>query len=67
VVEQDRVDALVPAGVLADQGTAQPDLGACVGDVRRWHPRRWKRAGAQQLPQVAGVGAVGLGAPLGAA
>jgi len=67
MVEQDRVDALVPAGVPADQRTAQPDLGARVGDVGWWHPRLGQRAGAQQLPQVAGVGAVGLGAPLGAA
>jgi hypothetical protein len=62
VVEQDRVDALVPAGALADQGTAQPNPGPRVGDVGRWHPRPGQRAGAQQLAQVAGVGAVGLGA-----
>jgi hypothetical protein len=67
VVEQDRVDALVPAGALADQGPAQPDLGTRVGDVRRWHPRLGQGAGAQELAQVAGVGAVGLGPPLGAA
>jgi hypothetical protein len=61
------VDALVPAGPLTDQRVPQPDLRARVGDVGRWRPRLGQRAGAQQLPQVAGVGAVGLGAPLGAA
>jgi hypothetical protein len=61
------VDALVPAGVPADQRAAQPDPGARVGDVGWWPPRLGQRAGAQQLPQVAGVGPVGLGAPLGAA
>jgi hypothetical protein len=65
MVEQDRVDGLVPAGVLADQPTAQPDPGAGGGDVGGWHPRLGQRARAQQIAQVAGVGAVGLGAPLG--
>jgi hypothetical protein len=55
VVEQDRVDALIPAGPLADQGTAQPDLGARVGDVSWWHPGLGQGACAQQLPQVVGV------------
>jgi hypothetical protein len=66
VVEQDRMDALVPGGPLTHQGTTQADLGTRIGDVRRWHPRLRQRASAQQLPQVVGVGAVGLGAPLGA-
>jgi hypothetical protein len=69
VVEQDRVDALVPAGALADQARRSRTWvrRALVGDVRRWHPRLGQRPGVQQPAQVAGVGAVGLGAPLGAA
>src|SRR5512132_4138408 len=35
-----------------------------VGDVGGWHPGLGQGAGAQQLAQVVGVGAVGLGAPL---
>jgi hypothetical protein len=46
VVEQHRVDALVPGGPRTDQRTAQPDLGARLGDVRRWHPRLGQGAGA---------------------
>jgi hypothetical protein len=33
--------------------------------VWRWHPGLGQGAGAQQLAQVVGVGAVGLGPPLG--
>ena len=67
MVEQDRVDALLPAGPLADQPAAQPDLGASVGDVRRWRPGLRQGAATQQLAQVAGIGAVSLGPPLGVA
>jgi len=38
MVEQHRVDALLPAGSRTDQRTAQPDLGARVGDVGGWRP-----------------------------
>jgi len=65
VVEQDRMDALLPAGALADQGPAQPDLGTSVGDMRRWHPGLGQGAGTQQLAQVAGVDPVGLARRLG--
>jgi hypothetical protein len=66
VVEQGGVDALLPSGALVDQPLAQPHGGAQVqnpgGDPGAGQP-----ALLQQLPQQPGVGAVGLGPPLGAA
>jgi hypothetical protein len=66
VVEQHRVDALLPLGALVDQGLAQPHQLPQVQDVRRGDPRLRQPLLLQQLPQVAGVGPVGLGAPLAA-
>jgi hypothetical protein len=66
VVEQHRVDALLPLGALVDQGLAQPHQLTQVQDVRRRDPRLRQPILLQQLPQVAGIGPVGLGATLAA-
>jgi hypothetical protein len=52
---------------VVDQGLAQPHGGTQVQDPPRRDPRARQPALLQQLPQQPGVGAVGLGPPLGAA
>jgi hypothetical protein len=66
VVEQHRVDALLPLGALVDQGLAQPHQLTQVQDVRWGDPRFRQPVLLQQLPQVAGISPVGLGAALAA-
>jgi hypothetical protein len=64
VVVEDGLDALLPFAALSNQGVAQPDLGAQIEQVVGRDPRLGQPADHQQLAQVAGVGAVGLGALL---
>ena len=67
VVIEDGLDALLPLAALSDEGVAQADLGAQIEQVVGRNPRLGQPADHHQLAQVAGVGAVGLGALLGAA
>ena len=67
VVVEDRVDALLPLAALVDQRVTQPDPRAEIQQVIGRNPGLRQPADHQQLAQVAGVGAIGLGALLGAA
>jgi hypothetical protein len=67
VLEERRPDPLQPLGSLLDQRPAQAGARAPLADVRRRQPGLGQPPLAQELAQVAGVGPVGLGAPLLAA
>jgi hypothetical protein len=66
LVEEDRVDALQPGRVLAAQVVIQLQQRPALQDAGRRDPAFGQPALGQQLPQVPGVGPVGLGAPLAA-
>jgi hypothetical protein len=66
-VEEHRVDALDPRGVLAAQIVAGLQQRPALQDLRRRDPALRQPALLQQLPQVPGVGLAGLGVPLAAA
>jgi hypothetical protein len=65
-VEEHRVDPLHPGGVLGPQVVIQLQQRPALQDVRRRDPALRQPALGQQLPQVPGVGLVGLGVPLAA-
>ena len=67
LVEEDRVDALHPGGVLAAQIVVGLQQRPAFQDLLRRDPALGQPAIGQQLPQVPGVGLVGLGVPLAAA
>jgi hypothetical protein len=67
VVKERRLDSLQPGRALIDQRLAQARAGAPLAHMRRRDPGLRQSALAEQLPQPAGVLAVGLGAPLLAA
>ena len=67
LVEQDRVDALRPGGVLAAQVMVGLQQGPAFQDVTGRDPALRQPALGQQHPQVPAVGLVGLGVPLAAA
>jgi hypothetical protein len=66
VLEERRPDPLQPLGPLLDQRPAQAGAGAPLADVGRRQPGLGQTPLAQELAQVAGIGPVGLGAPLAA-
>jgi hypothetical protein len=55
VVEQHRVQPLLPGGALIDQGLAQPHQHPQLQQMRRWDPRLRQAVLFQQLPQQLGV------------
>src|SRR2546421_10448484 len=57
-------DTADPARALIDQALAQTHLGAQVGDELGGDPGLGQRTGQQQVAEMTGVGAVGLGPPL---
>ncbi len=67
LVEEDRVDALHPGGVLAAQVIVGLQQRPGFQDLPGRDPALGQPALGQQLPQVPGVGLVGLGVPLAAA
>ena len=67
VVIEHGLHALLPLAALVDERVAQPDAGAQVEQVLGRDPRLRQPPDHQQLAQVAGVGAVALGALLGPA
>jgi hypothetical protein len=66
LVEEDRVDPLQPGGVLAAQVVICLQQRPALQDPCGRDPAFGQPALGQQLPQVPGVGPVGLGAPLAA-
>jgi len=66
-VEQDRVDALHPGGVLGPQVVIRLQQRPAFQDAAGRDPASGKPALGQQLPQVPAVGLVGLDVPLAAA
>ncbi len=64
---EDRLDALLPLAALIDERVTQTDAGAQVEQVLGRDPGLRQPPDHQQLAQVPGVGAVGLGALLVAA
>jgi hypothetical protein len=60
-MEQGRMDALLPAGPFLEQIIVQPHLGADLQHVARRDPTLRELLRLQQLAQVLGVEAVGLG------
>jgi hypothetical protein len=64
LVEQLRVDALLPGGALIDQRLAQTHQRAQLEDVRRRDPRLRQLAGNKQPRLQITIGVVGLRAPL---
>ena len=67
MVEQQRLDPLLPGGALVDQRLAQPHPLAQLEDLLRRRPRLRQPTLLQQLAQVTRVGAVGLRSRLAAA
>jgi hypothetical protein len=67
LVEQLRVDALLPGGALVDQRLAQTHQRAQLEHMRRWDPRLRQLAREQQPQLQITVGVVGLRPPLPAA
>jgi hypothetical protein len=67
LVEEDRVDALDPGGVLAAQVVIQLQQRPAFQDVSGRDPAFREPVLGRQLAQVPGVGLVGLGVPLTAA
>jgi hypothetical protein len=67
LMEQHRMDALHPGGVLAPQVVIGLQQGAAFQDVAGRDPAFRQPAVGQQHPQVPAVGLVGLGVPLAAA
>jgi hypothetical protein len=67
LVEEHRVDALHPGGVLGAQVVVGLQQRPAVQDAGRRDPALRQPALGQQLPQVPRVGLVGLGVPLAAA
>ena len=67
LVEEDRVDPLHPGGVLAAQVMVGLQQRPGFQDLPGRDPALGQPALGQQLPQVPGVGLVGLGVPLAAA
>jgi len=65
-VEEDRVDPLQPGRVLAAQVVIQLQQRPALQDAGGRDPAFGQPALSQQLPQVPGIGPVGLGAPLAA-
>jgi hypothetical protein len=66
-VQQDRVDALHPGGVLLAQVLEQLQPGAHLQHLLGRDPRLGQSTAGEQIPQQPGVGAVGLRPPLRAA
>src|SRR3712207_222390 len=66
VVEELGVDALLVCSTLLDQGLPRPHKGPKLLDVRRWDPRLGQPPDQEQLPQVLGIEAIGLGPLLAA-
>jgi hypothetical protein len=64
VVEELGLDAVLPGRALVDERLAQPHLGAQLADVLGRDPGLRQAPLEPQVAQVAGVEAVGLGAPL---
>jgi hypothetical protein len=67
LVEEDRVDALYPGGVLAAQVVVGLQQRPALQDLRGRDPAFRQPALSQQLPQVPGIGLIGLGVPFAAA
>ena len=67
LVEEHCVDALHPGGVLGPEIVIQLEKRPAFQDAGRRDPALWQPALGQQLPEVPGVGLVGLGVPLAAA
>jgi hypothetical protein len=67
MMEQGRVHPLQPGGVLIGRRLVAAHQGPDLQHVRRRDPGLRQPPCRQQLPQVASVGLVGLGAPLGPA
>ena len=67
LVEEHRMDALHPGSVLGPQIVVGLQQRPALQDERRRDPALRQPALGQQLPQVPGVGSVGLGVPLAAA
>ncbi|HEY2077179.1 MAG TPA: hypothetical protein VGH53_12680 [Streptosporangiaceae bacterium] len=67
LVEKDRIDALRPGGALAAQVVIGLQQRPAFQDPGRRDPAFGQPALGQQLPQVPGIGLVGLGMPLAAA
>ena len=67
LVEEHRMDALHPGGVLGPQIVAGLQQCPALQDDRRRDPAFWQPAPGQQLPQVPRAGLAGLGVPLAAA
>ena len=67
LVEEHRMDALHPGGVLGPQVVIGLQQRPALQDDRRRDPALRQPALGQQLPQVPRVGSVGLGVPLAAA
>ena len=66
LMEEHRVDALHPGGVLGPQVVVGLQQRPALQDVRRRDPALGQPPVGQQLPQVPRVGLVGLGVPLAA-
>src|SRR6266542_5312311 len=64
LVEELRLQPLLPGGALLDQRLAHPHARAQLEQVRRWDPRLRQLARAQQPQLQITVGAVGLRPPL---
>jgi hypothetical protein len=67
VVVEHGLHALLPLAALIDQRVAQPHPRAQVEQMLRWDPRFRQPPDHHQLAQMAGVGAIALGALLGLA
>src|SRR5215217_7985576 len=67
VVIEHGLDALLPLAALVNERVAQAHAGAQIEQVPWRNPRLGQPPDHQQLPQVPGVGAIGLGAFLVAA
>ena len=60
LVIEHRVHSLLPLRSLMREQMTRPDPGAEIQDVRRWNPRLRQPPDQKQLPQVPGIGPVGL-------
>jgi hypothetical protein len=67
MVREHGLDALLPLAALVDERVTQTHAGAEIKHVLGRNPRLRQPSDHQQLPHVAGVGAIGLGPLLAAA